>query len=331
MRRLALPILAILVTLAAPAAAEPDPEAGNVAFGALLSALERGSEADVVAALGAKVKLDGAKFGDAACDKAFGGTVTVRGAKRTKLARCLIAVWKAKKTASEPVVRGAGTGWKASLAIGSAAFVLELVPGKKGAPQVAAITVDGGAPKKLRPIVKKKVVDIVQPTKAEIVEEEGWVEGEEGGVEGGDVDGVYGGVIGGVAEGWREGEGPAAPPPPPPPPAPPQNVAPSMLEAQRIAGDKNIQPDDATKIEILRSGKERLVASWKLCISATGDVASANLLKSSGFPAYDEKMRAGIKTWRYRPYQVNGKPAPVCTAVTFIYSQAQPDPPQPSP
>ena len=25
--------------------------------------------------------------------------------------------------------------------------------------------------------------------------------------------------------------------------------------------------------------------------------------------------------WRYRPYNVNGKAVPVCTAVTFIYSQ----------
>jgi hypothetical protein len=25
--------------------------------------------------------------------------------------------------------------------------------------------------------------------------------------------------------------------------------------------------------------------------------------------------------WRYKPYNVNGKPVPVCTAVTFIYSQ----------
>ena len=25
--------------------------------------------------------------------------------------------------------------------------------------------------------------------------------------------------------------------------------------------------------------------------------------------------------WRYKPYLVNGKAVPVCTAVTFIYSQ----------
>jgi len=28
-----------------------------------------------------------------------------------------------------------------------------------------------------------------------------------------------------------------------------------------------------------------------------------------------------IRTWRYRPIWIMGRPANVCTAVTFIYSQ----------
>jgi hypothetical protein len=28
-----------------------------------------------------------------------------------------------------------------------------------------------------------------------------------------------------------------------------------------------------------------------------------------------------MRNWRYKPYLVNGKAVPVCTAVTFIYSQ----------
>jgi hypothetical protein len=34
-----------------------------------------------------------------------------------------------------------------------------------------------------------------------------------------------------------------------------------------------------------------------------------------------------MRTWTYRPFLVNGKPAPVCTAVTFIYSQKVAPPP----
>jgi hypothetical protein len=46
------------------------------------------------------------------------------------------------------------------------------------------------------------------------------------------------------------------------------------------------------------------------------------MVKSTGFPAYDSKISNTIHgEWRYRPYNVNGKAVPVCTAVTFIYSQ----------
>jgi hypothetical protein len=109
-------------------------------------------------------------------------------------------------------------------------------------------------------------------------------------------------------------------PPPPPPPAP-QFVAPTTLEASRIAGERAITPDDDTKIEILHSGKTRVVASLKLCVDVSGDVASVTQLKSSGFPAYDRKLEAGMKTWKYRPFLLNARPVPVCTAVMFIYQQ----------
>ncbi len=143
-------------------------------------------------------------------------------------------------------------------------------------------------------------------------------EGEIGGVIGGVEVGVEGGVEGGVVGGVV---GAPPPPPPPPPPAPPQNVPPTVLETQRIAGDKVITPDPATVTEIQRSGKAKIIGSFKLCVTSSGDVMSVSMLKSTGFSAYDEKIQRAMRTWRYRPYQVNGKSVPVCTAVTFIYSQ----------
>nr|MBA2541051.1 hypothetical protein [Deltaproteobacteria bacterium] len=110
-------------------------------------------------------------------------------------------------------------------------------------------------------------------------------------------------------------------PPPPPPPAPPQNVPPTLLEGQRIAGDKNIIPNDVTKTEIQRSGKDKIVGSYKLCITVDGNISSINQLKSTGFGAYDAKIQGEMRNWRYKPYLVNGRAVPVCTAVTFIYSQ----------
>lgn len=130
------------------------------------------------------------------------------------------------------------------------------------------------------------------------------------GVEDGEADGVVGGVVGGDI-----------PPPPPPPPAPPQVVAPTALEQNRLTGNSLITPDDDTKKDIARSGKDKIVASFKFCVDTAGTVTTVTKLKSSGFPGYDAKLAAGIKTWTYKPYLVNGKLVAVCTAATFIYSQ----------
>jgi protein TonB len=167
---------------------------------------------------------------------------------------------------------------------------------------------------------KMKVKDIVQPVKIEkqeqVVVENSGPAGEEGGEEGGVEGGVLGGDINGVMG------APPPPPPPPPPPAAPQNVPPTLLEGSRIAGEKQIVPDDVTKTEIQRSGKDKLIGSFKLCINSGGSVTSVKMLKSSGFPAYDSKIQRKMSTeWKYRPYAVNGRAVPVCTAVTFIYSQ----------
>ena len=69
-----------------------------------------------------------------------------------------------------------------------------------------------------------------------------------------------------------------------------------------------------------RSGKARIVGSFELCVDAAGSVSHVALLKSSGFAAYDDRIVAGLHTWRYRPYVVDGTGVPVCTAGTFIYS-----------
>jgi hypothetical protein len=112
-----------------------------------------------------------------------------------------------------------------------------------------------------------------------------------------------------------------APPPPPPPPPPPEIVSPTALDANRIAGTKNIVPDDKTKVAMARSDKNKVVGTYKLCISTMGSVTSVAQLKSTGFASYDEKIMRELRLWRYHPFTVNGKPAAVCTAVTFIYSQ----------
>lgn len=136
--------------------------------------------------------------------------------------------------------------------------------------------------------------------------------------EGGEEGGVVGGVGGDIVQPMRIER---VEPGDIPPPAPPQNVPPTLLEGSRIAGTKAIVPDDDTKIAIAKAGKDKLVGSYKLCINATGALTVVQMLKSTGFTAYDDKIMREMRQWRYRPYAVNGRAVPVCTAVTFIYSQ----------
>jgi serine/threonine protein kinase/outer membrane biosynthesis protein TonB len=127
----------------------------------------------------------------------------------------------------------------------------------------------------------------------------------------------------------------AAPPAPTPPPAPvvapvpepaapaaPQVIAPSALDANRIAGSKNIPPDATTQDAIARAGKTQVQASYKVCVNADGALTTISLLKSTGFPDYDAKIQNAMRSeWRYRPFVINGKPTPVCTALRFLYAQ----------
>jgi hypothetical protein len=136
-------------------------------------------------------------------------------------------------------------------------------------------------------------------------------------------DGEEGGEPGGVMGDANGVEGGPLPPLPPPPPAPlaPQIVPPAALEKLRISGVKQIEPDLETKAQISADHRDRVVASLKLCVAVDGIVSAVSLLKSSQYDAYDAKLAADIKNWKYKPFLVNGKAVPVCTAVTFIYSQ----------
>jgi protein TonB len=108
----------------------------------------------------------------------------------------------------------------------------------------------------------------------------------------------------------------------PAPPAPPQTVAPMALDANRVAGEKDIVPDERTQADIFRSGVEKVTGSYKVCISAEGSISAVTQLRSTGFPTYDATILDTIRSkWRYRPFVVNGKAAAVCTAVRFIYLQ----------
>ncbi|MEO8550044.1 MAG: hypothetical protein ABI678_08720 [Kofleriaceae bacterium] len=94
-----------------------------------------------------------------------------------------------------------------------------------------------------------------------------------------------------------------------------------LHEGHRVAGDKMIAPDDGTKTRIQKSKVDRITASFRICLDENGAAESVLPLKSSGFAEYDAKILYFMNKWRYEPYAIDGVPLPVCTAVTFIYSQ----------
>lgn len=113
-------------------------------------------------------------------------------------------------------------------------------------------------------------------------------------------------------------------PPPPPggvaiPSLVPTTVRRESLENLRLEGDPAIQPrlDDALAIATEELG---VVAIVKMCLDREGSVSEATLLETSCFDDYDAKLLAGVRSWRYRPFLVDGQPAPVCTSYTFVYS-----------
>ncbi len=110
------------------------------------------------------------------------------------------------------------------------------------------------------------------------------------------------------------GFGPQAPPAAPSP----QPVAPHALERLRLTGTRDIEPDAATRAQMIDAGRLSVLATLKVCVNARGRVMSATLQKASGFPAYDQKVLREVGRWTYRPYRIAKNPVDVCSTLPFF-------------
>lgn len=90
---------------------------------------------------------------------------------------------------------------------------------------------------------------------------------------------------------------------------------------KRRTGDAMVIPDDDTKTDIQRSGVSRLIGQFRVCIDRTGKVDSVLPFHPTGAPAYDRKIVRSVSAWTFEPYLDATGPIPVCSAITFIYSQ----------
>jgi outer membrane biosynthesis protein TonB len=103
----------------------------------------------------------------------------------------------------------------------------------------------------------------------------------------------------------------------------PTNVAVTALDGNRSAGNKEIAPDGATRTEMSRAGVEKVTGRFKLCVTAEGTIGSVTLMKSTGFPNYDDRIQSTIRNqWRFKPFVISGKSTAVCSVVSFLYTQS---------
>lgn len=162
---------------------------------------------------------------------------------------------------------------------------------------------------KVRPkVVETPKPQLVQPKEHPKPAEEKPAPDEKDGQEGGEKGGVAGGVVGGVV---------GAPVPP----------TPKMLGAKIAHLQLLINPDvDPYKVQ-LPAALERLTRSGaqvsaivRVCVSTQGEVTDVKVLRGAD-PAIDPQIPVVLRRWRYRPYQVDGRPEAFCYNFRYEITQ----------
>ncbi len=93
-----------------------------------------------------------------------------------------------------------------------------------------------------------------------------------------------------------------------------------LIEGSRIEGNPRIEPPDSVRQAMVRLAQRKVEGAVKMCLDRAGNVGSLRILRSTGHAEYDQRLLAGMRAWRYRPYRLDsGAAVPVCTVVTFIY------------
>jgi len=76
-------------------------------------------------------------------------------------------------------------------------------------------------------------------------------------------------------------------------------VPPSAIDGKRISGETMIEPDTHTQLEMQGVGVDQTSAAFDVCLDPMGIPTAVELVSSTCFPRFDEKLRTTILTWRY--------------------------------
>ncbi len=114
--------------------------------------------------------------------------------------------------------------------------------------------------------------------------------------------------------------------PPPPsrgkrPPVMFSQSAAKLVEGHRIAGTRLVVPDPEDKMTMMSRGETRAKGRFRVCIDEHGTVESVVPVVSTGLPRYDRQIVLALDAWRYSPFLVDSEPVPICTYITFVYTQ----------
>lgn len=97
-------------------------------------------------------------------------------------------------------------------------------------------------------------------------------------------------------------------------------VSGETAEAHRISGTQAIVPDPDDRTAI---ADKRTVATFNVCMDPAGAVNRIVMVKSTGFPSFDDKLQARTWKWRFRPFEIDGVASEVCTAFTYLYKDGR--------
>jgi hypothetical protein len=95
------------------------------------------------------------------------------------------------------------------------------------------------------------------------------------------------------------------------------SAAAAMFASHRISGSDKVVPDEATK----RHTWTTLHGAYRVCVDEAGAVESLLALRSTAYPAYDRRLVANLRTWKFSPFVVDDHPVPVCSYVDFRYDR----------
>ena len=105
--------------------------------------------------------------------------------------------------------------------------------------------------------------------------------------------------------------------------APPGQYMPmKLVETHRIAGVLGLAPKDLTKEHMHEEGIAAVRAEVRMCLDEAGVPNALRMNSGTCVKDYDASILERMAEWRYKPFEINGKPAGICTDVTFVYRQS---------